>query len=527
MASGSEDVPLSIRKANVRVRALDFARARTVARAGERALLEGLADTGDWAEGEVVILRRVDLRFRVKLDGSGDPVNLEREISEVVRRKIRETARGARHRSDADAAWFPSLASATAEHLAAISRGAGETWPFVMMDPKGGTWDEVLAFAEGRGARFLGDVLAELGRLVRPSVIGALTSDSRAESFLRHWQVAKRDRRFSWSLLPADIRAEIERALEELTAAWAARAGPAAHSDSRPAAALAALALVFAYWPPARDFGFEPGDLQDLLEHAAVPEPEARQETAAPRLLSRAGGLVAWAELFGAVGLNAELDAAYPNARERKAVNWAIAKALEHATVEPRDPLLLWWSGEVPGASIAPAQTLAEADTESLHALALGRAVRALDAVDLKIVAVGDLAFVVLPNGVVADALPRSLTDSELVPEVVRAFVRRTNRAPDSVEIAGGASSSDIDGIAEIDVPSLAERWRPAIRALASLARLELADQWRAAMGDLRGWPAVWIADDTIEIRRADAARARPTAWPDRFSIGKTTIIIV
>jgi hypothetical protein len=233
------------------------------------------------------------------------------------------------------------------------------------------------------------------------------------------------------------------------------------------------------------------------------------------RLVSAAGGLVAWATLFAAEGLSEEIDDAYPEPRAQRAVRWAVGAALDDARIGGLDPILLVWSGEDVAAMIDPGLGLAIADAEILHARALRIAVRrGLLQTPLDAARFGDTVTLTGPSGFCVDAVVGDDVN-RAIPELVRRFTRRVGAPPPGARVAPRMSGEAVDALVEVDVPPLPEPWRMAVRAFASLARSALLERWRAPVRDLRRWPAIVEMGRAVavELSRSDISRVGAGGW--------------
>jgi hypothetical protein len=110
-------------------------------------------------------------------------------------------------------------------------------------------------------------------------------------------------------------------------------------------------AVLASLWARLEKEGIATGALRRVVEGART-----------TRIVPAAGGLVAWAALFEAEGLSAEIEEAYREPRAQRAARWAVGAALEDARVGGVDPILLLWSGEDVDALIDPGLGLAGAD---------------------------------------------------------------------------------------------------------------------------------------------------------------------
>jgi hypothetical protein len=247
------------------------------------------------------------------------------------------------------------------------------------------------------------------------------------------------------------------------------------------------------------------------------------------RIVSAAGGLVAWAALFAEEGLSAEIEEAYPEPRAQRAVRWAVGAALENARVGGVDPILLLWSGEDVGALIDPGLGLAGADPEVLHARALRLAARrGLLSAPLDAARFGDTVTLTGAAGFCVDAV---LGDdvNRAIPELVRRFAGRVGAPPAGARVAQRMSGEAVDALVEVDVPPLPEPWRVAVRAFASVARSALLERWRAPVRDLRCWPAILEIGRAVavEILRSDVSRVGAGGWQrGDVRMGGRTVVV-
>ena len=496
-------------EASVEVEADDVTSAVATVRAAERALpsaLDGLADDlGD----EVLIIRSLQLAASVVVGRSGVTAHeLRRALRDHLRERIEDARRAATAARGPDFAWYPSEAEAIADYLGALHRGEGGRWPHRALAGYGGDFAAALRGCLARGMALAGDVLAALARADLGAALGGRVDAALAEALVAVWApgLAAADDAADFRAFPAEVRARVAaRALADLAGAGGA-AG--ARPDVR---RLLALAHLFAEWPPARALRFA---ARDLLA-AAAPVPEgAAEEEAAPRRVSRAGGLVFWARVLADVGLDRAVTSAYAEERVRRAARWALGRGLESASCEPRDPLLLAWSGEEPGAAAFPALVLERADPEPLHAAAVRAAVQLgfLEA-PLRAVPFGGGVAALGAGGLVADWLPGTPDPHDAVPELVQRYTARAGRPPAAVEVEERLATADLDAIAEIDAPAVPDRWRPALRTAASLVRAAAAERWRVRHADARGWPAVVVGDQAVEVPRRHVEAIAGGTW--------------
>jgi hypothetical protein len=502
-----------VHHASVEVEADDAASAIATVRAAERALpaaLDGLADDlGD----EVLVIRSLELAASVLVSGHAVAAHeLRRALRDHLRERIDDARRAATAARGPDYAWYPSEAEAIADYLGALHRGEGGRWPYRALAGYGADFAAVLRDCLARGAALAGDVLAALARAELGGALASRVDAALAAALVAAWASAPAPggEATDWRAFPAEVRARVAaRALADLAGA-ASGAAP----DVR---RLLALAHLFAAWPPARALRFAARDL--IAASAPAPEGAAASEAAATRRVSRAGGLVFWARVLADIGLERALVEAYAEERVRRAARWALGRGLESASCEPRDPLLLAWSGEEPGAAAFPSLVLERADPEPLHAAAL-RAAAELGYLEapLRAVPFGGGVAAMGAQGLVADWLPGAADLHDAVSELVQRYAARAGCPPAAVEVEERLATADLDAIAEIDAPAVPDRWRPALWAAASLVRAAAAERWRVRQADARGWPAIVVGDEGVEIPRrhveAIAAGAWLTPWP-------------
>jgi hypothetical protein len=581
-----------VRRATLHAVASDAEDALLVLHAAEAVLHRALEAAAVSAGEEVVVLRKVELRFSVELDGRSKLTDAQME--HALRGAIQRRVASARARASGpvvtdQTAWFPSEASAIGELLAAHAEGRAAAWPYRSLTLWGATPAGVLRTCLGRGRVALGDVLAGAIRRLGAGGILALVPDDLAAAIVAAWTEGAGDRSLAASALPADLRAAIAAEI----------AGLAVASEAQ--REVVTLARLFALWPPARDVriprvelrlllagrlptersargsggGPSPGEppaaggeeeaaaaqrLADLLrgtgaegvvsrlpadvvaaffealrrppegravalaagwsrlEEAGIPTEALRRAIeGAPRrrLVSAAGGLLAWAALFEAEGLADEIAEAYPELRVQRAVRWAVGRALEDARIGGADPTLLLWAGEDPGALVAPAPALAAADPAPLHRRAVRlAAARGLLGAPLEAARFGDFIALMSAGGICVDAILAERVH-DAVPELVRRFVARAGAPPAGIQVAERLRGDAADALVEVDVPPLPEAWRVAVRAFASLARSALERRWRARAAETRGWPAIVEIGEppVVEIARAQAARIYAGSW--------------
>jgi hypothetical protein len=212
-------------------------------------------------------------------------------------------------------------------------------------------------------------------------------------------------------------------------------------------------------------------------------------------------------------GLERALLESYPYERARRAVRWALGRGLEMGSIDPRDPLLLLWSGESPGVAVFPAQVLAGEDPEPLHraCLQLAQHQGYLDG-PLRILPFGGGVVAMADGGIVVDSLSAS-DPHDAVEDIAARFVSRVSRAPAQIEVGTDLPIADLDAVSDIDVPSAPEAWRPALRAAASHARAAAVARWNLRMHQTRGWPATIAGLNRIELLRRHVDSIAAGLW--------------
>jgi hypothetical protein len=553
-----------VRRATLHAVALDAGDSLLVLHAAESVLHRALEGAASALGEEVLVLRRVDLRFRVELGSGPIESQLGVHMREAIRRRILDARPSSTQPIITEhAAWFPSEASAVAELLAAQSEGRAAAWPYRSLTSWGVTPSDVLRNCLARGRGLLGDVLAAAARLIHAERFWPNVSEDLARAIVAAWTEGAGGPWLAASALPDDVRAVLA-------------AKVAAAADAPPAGReLVTLANLFALWPPARDLQIPSLELQRLagrpddrtaalalegvlramgkeallgripadaistvlellrrprelgatedatwrgLLERGVPIEELRHATgtaSAGRLVSVAGGLAAWAALFQAEGLFEEIADAYPDVRTRRAVLWAVGRALDDARIGAADAMLLLWAGEDPTSTIEPGPALAGADPEPLHrcamrvAAARGKLESPLEAAPL-----ADFVTLTSASGICVDAI-LAADVHDAIPHLVRRLNGRTGGAAPPIHVVERMRGDASDALLEVDVPSLPEDWRVAVRAFASLGRSVLLERWRAHVHDLRRWPAIIEIGTglTIELQRADVSRVYGGTW--------------
>lgn len=502
-------------RAEVLVVAADPASAISVIRTARDNLSAILARAARAVGEDVLVLRRVQMRFMVHDDGAG---GLSDAVTGALRRSLESRFASALNRArdrsadyrgliGEDVAWFPSEAAWVAAHLASLVDPSVPRWPFagatVRLDA---TWDEILETTLSRGHVFTGDVLSALGLWVKPSRVADSVRTELADrlvavftSVVPSGPIPEEVVRHAWSKVWFGVSPQ---ASQDWT-----------HTLPEPIARLLVLMALLQEWPPLRETGIEPRQLglsakdgEHEMAHGAAQE--LLSDNALP---SRCGGLVFWAWLFGQLQLDAALSAAWGNARTLRAVRWAIGRALEDPSSDPRDPLLMLWAGESPGARLSSRQVLERADPEPLKRLGLGFARdRRLLTGRLRVAPLGD-GFVTLQGRTLVDW--HIATNTAPTPqEILAAYAARTgNRAP-GVDFMERTSDADLDVVRLGDVPALPDSWRPAVAcfvsALSELVRIDLGltiRRWRR-------WAAL-VNADSITLRSGDVRSVKQGTW--------------
>jgi hypothetical protein len=186
------------------------------------------------------------------------------------------------------------------------------------------------------------------------------------------------------------------------------------------------------------------------------------------------------------------------------------------------------FAGAAPGVATFPSLALDAADPEPLHALAIRLAGR-LGFLDGPLAAApfGDGVAVTGARGLVVDFVPAPDVH-DAIPDVASRFARRASQPPRAIEVLDRLPTADHDGIGEVDVPAVPDAWRPALWAGASLLRAAAAARWGARLRDTRGWPAVVVGSDRVELERASVNGVAAGTWlPASVSLGEIARQIV
>jgi hypothetical protein len=581
-----------VRRATLHAIAPDAASAFAVLRTGEAVFHSALEAAARSLGDEVLVLRRLDHGLVVRLDGRS-PLP-EARLAHALRRALARTLLSLRPASNEpvitpQVAWFPSEASAIGEIIAAHAEGRASAWPYSTLGLWGSTPSEVLGTCLARGRLFLGDALAHIIRRLDASRLPAVVPEVLAAPIVEAW-TGGGGRAIATSALPAAVRAAIGADVAGVVGASLAQRDlvalvrlldlwPPARDARVPLEVLRALGSseepsdtprhvsgeeslrsVLAgllETPDVRGYiGGLPRKVRAAMADAlarqadrplavvdaiarlntlGVTEDELRRLVAserapARRLVSTAGGLLAWARLFDGEGLFASIAAAYPEPRAERAVRWAIGRALEDPRVGGADPILLLWAGEDPTGLADPVRGLAAADPEPLHRVALATAGRSgLFATPLEAAPFGDWVVATSESGFCVDAIltdpgtPSGTSDTVLaptphdaIPEIVRRFNRRAGAPPPGIRVAERMRDDHVEAWVEVDVPALPEPWRAAVRAFASLARELLRRRMRTAMKDLQRWPAIVEMGPNIAVELGRSLLSRIGAGDDR-----------
>jgi hypothetical protein len=469
----------SVRRVFVRITADDRKSAGDCSSAVRAAITRVLDDAAHDLGDEVVVIRHMD----VALDATAAFAANSHELEHALRKPILARLLDARGRS-ADRAYFSSRSAAVAAYLAALASGGAVSWEFAVLGLSGRSWDDTLRSCANEGAAFLGDTLAALSSLVSPTKIASLTSPELAARGVAIWSTLDAD-----ALQPDRLPWEVRKAV--LDAASPARGGASPH-----ARALSALAVLFAKWPPARGLKIDP---QALVVEAA---------SAVPIRRSLAGGLVVWTRLFAREGLDDILSLPGTAERTRRAIRWAVGRALEDPALDPNDPMLAWWSGEAVDARLSPDPLLATVDGDALHERALVRACERFGASGIRIISFGT-GVAALSGGLVIDSILDSSDPHALVERVAHRMAR-IGRPPGNIEVPHAAESEDIGTVADVDFPRAPDGLRPALRTFCSLARRVLLERASVHVRDLHKLPATLVGDGVVELRRNDLVKLPP-----------------
>lgn len=451
--------------------------------------------------GELLVLRRVDLRFALRFGPDVDLRSAVRQaLSRSLRARVEDARRAGRNATGPDGtitedlAWFPSDAAATAAYLRSLVDPSVPGWPFRLQAKLGSNWDEVLLASLEQGRVYAGDVLAAVSLWAQPQVLLEQVSVDLASRLVDAFSESPRDH---VHVVPPEVFHRVRnavrpivRGLRDQMPGWLSR--------------LVVLMRVLREWPPLREVGLDARQLEELVEQLEAPERKVEEPAPAA---STCGGLVLWAAFLQRLGFLRELAALYPDPQACGAVSWALARALEDPAADVRDPLLLLWSNESPGARLSPGLVLDRTDPAPLRrgAVALARAHGLLNG-PLLVAPFGD-GTAAFQGRVLLDWRLTTPPDRSL-PELVDALTPRTNGPGHEVRVFERVPDAQLDVLHDVDVPALPDAWRPAVASAASvlfdLAHLELGIDGRR----IRGWPAL-VDEDAIRLHRKDAEPLR------------------
>ncbi len=471
-------------QAQLRVRASNAAAGVASLRVLERALPEALSEVAALTGAAVVVLRKVNLRLAARLSGDAS----EGALLSALRSHLRTRIRAAMNQGaeiGVDSAHFPNRPAALAAYVAALAAGSAQRWPFSSFAAYGDTPLGVLRSCAEESLALAGDVLVGWSsRVGAPALLQSL-GDAEALELCDLWISPS-----GAAELPGVVLARLKAALQS--------------ELSEPRRLLLGLLLGFELWPPLRG---------ELIARSAILRP-ATGDTKQAAQQSSAGGLVLWALLLQQSGLLAELMAAYPHPQKRSALLWALGRCLEAPDIDARDPLLLWWCGEAPGARTSPTQVLVESDPEPVHRIAVQAWAASSGFAEGVVIAPWGDGWVALSGDVAVDfCLDGDV--KQCVEQVASQCNARAGHFPTGVERVELLTQPTEAGralLGSLDTPSVPDRWRPAILALASVAAQRLRAIHQASVADARGWRAS-LTETGIVIKRSDALRVRSGLW--------------
>lgn len=455
--------------------------------ASESELPRILSALGQSIGDEFVALRRVSIKLTTWAD---DRTPLRSSIERALTAAVFDCIEAARRTSprgyvSATSAWFPSEAAAVAGYLSWLAAG-GEGWPFAAFRELGSTWQRVLESCAARELAFAGDVLAEAVSMCGLETLLREAPDPSA--IVAIWTQANAPR--------------LERVPPSLEPSWLSTLEL---PESREQAMLTILAHLVTRWPPARALAIDP----DLLRELSTRVGRSKDDSA--MLDSRAGGLLVWAALMSHTGIGPAIASAYPEAKARRAVRWALGRALENPSLDPRDPLLLLFAGEVLDGAVFPDLTLRGSDPEPLRMLGLRTLAEVCPDSQVRIAPFGDGFVAITEPAIVVDWEPNSTMDAAIV-HVAQRFIAATGAPPTSIETQERIARADADLIHAVDVPALPDPWRTPIMTLASTLQVLLQREWRASRAECRGWRAR-VSPGGVVLSSRDAARVANGAW--------------
>ncbi len=418
---------------------------------------------------EVLVLREIAVAMRAFRVGPASPdweTAFDRILEAEIERALGESkpAPGEAARVSRDAAWFASEGVYYAE--AALAE-PNDRWPF--HDLAG---ERAWSALESSSRATIADALAHVARRATHSLQSADDMLDALERTLARFDIARIATVFRSGGDPTAATAllEIEHPIASVVLSHALRAGTSARRR------LAALAVLFFVWPPARTM------------RLPIEQGEVGTGALEPAMRSRAAGLLLAAHLCSAA--LERLTARYDE-RALRAVRWAIARAIAHPRVAVDDPGVLLFALEEPAARLS-ADALTPVDPEPLHACALEVGASMHDGA-LRVWRSADTAYA-MAGEVCADAIPTG-DATELA--LARRYERRTGLPPTSIVLAHPPMEEDVRLVMDVDLPALADAWRPAVRAFASVLRVELASNARVELESLR-------AMDATLVRRSD-----------------------
>ncbi len=472
-------------QARLRVRASNAAAGVASLRVLEQALPEALCEVAGLTGDSVVVLRKVDLRLAARLSGDASTGALLSALRSHLRTRIR-AAMNQGAEIGVDSAHFPNRPAALAAYVAALAAGSAQRWPFSSFAAYGDTPLGVLRSCAEESLALAGDVLVGWSsRVGAPALLQSL-GDAEALELCDLWISPS-----GAAELPGVVLARLKAALQS--------------ELSEPRRLLLGLLLGFELWPPLRG---------ELIARSAILRP-ATGDTKQAAQQSSAGGLVLWALLLQQSGLLAELMAAYPHPQKRSALLWALGRCLGAPDMDRRDPLLLWWCGESPGARMSPSQVLEASDPEPAHRIAVQAWASSGSTKEVVIAPWGD-GWVAMSGDVAVDfCLDGDVQAS--VEHVASQFKARAGHFPAGVELLTQPTEAGRALLGSLDTPSVPDAWRPAILALASVVAQELRAIHQASVADVRGWRAS-LTETDIVVERSDAQRVRSGLWrPSRM----------
>ncbi|MGE0784442.1 MAG: hypothetical protein AB7S26_02050 [Sandaracinaceae bacterium] len=445
-------LPTTVGSLDVVVRGPDAAPAIRARDALEDAVRDALERVDRELGEEILVLRAIDLSLRARTSGRA-PLDWNAELRRVVYAEVARAVHAARDSAQIHPAGIQH------DHARFASEGvywmeatlteatSPDAWPFRgTVGPR--AWERLA----GRSRIAIGDALAHLARRTLEARGGDATPSPDAVARVAEVLSRLDAHRMLERWIASGVQAGAPD-LDEVVpdAAWAEALVREARSRTAPPRALAAIAILLARWPAAR---------RATVRHAG---PRIAGATEGWR--TEAAGLLLIARL--APSALAALDAAYPNPRARGAARWAVARSLAHAQVSSVDPVVLLFAGERPNARLDE-RALHDVDPEPLHRAALAD----LPDATLRLWRSGDITYAMSQ-----DRCVDAVVSHDALTSLVRGYTERRGSAPGSVLELAEPPSEDVDRVMEVDVPGLPERWRAAVRALASRVRAELLER--------------------------------------------------